>query len=794
MTTFPPPAEELRILDHELARLDARRAQLLHRRAWLLGALRAQAAGPTPPRPPFAAPPHAQPTPGTPPNVQNVLLTLGGILLTIAAIAFTVVSWGHLGIGGRSAVLGAVTVAALGVPALLLRRGLRSTAETVAALGLALMVLDAYALHRVALPEADAVGYAAAASAVLAGLWVAYGLVMSDLRLPLPVAVAAAQLPLLLWGLADGAGPRTLIAVLLVTAAGDTFVALWARPLPVRVVAFAGAVALGGWGTASAAGLSVTAQGPDAAARAGVLLLLATAIALHAAWRAGRADLSTWCGALAGLSGVAAVGGVLRTVLDPSWLVPGYLLCGIAVLALALTALPRPLRPGLVCAAGAVTGAALLWALPTAAMSLLEPTTWLGQVWSGSPELTHAEVAGVPGLAVPVTLLTVAGTLLAAHRLIPPGPAWRTPAACGALALLWSSATTLPASLQLPYAAGLSLHLTLAALALAAAVRLSGTAQSGTALACGLASTLTASCLALATRPATFAVFGVLLAAYAGAAWLYAEGARRAVPACVAVGYATALAVAVPAALELPAHGIALTVLAVPAATALLGARLTGRAAGLPVELSGAAAAALAIGLAGLDAPMLALVLALVGVIAAGTALRPERRQVMYVSGALFVAASWVRLAAWDIGSPEAYTLPVTVPALFIGALRRRRAPETSSWTAYAPGLAATLLPSLLAAWGDTHWLRPLLLGAAALLLTLAGSHHRLQAPLALGSAVLALDALHELAPYVVQVVGALPRWLPMALAGLLLLAVGATYEQRLRDARRMRDVLGRMH
>ncbi|MDG4864849.1 hypothetical protein P8605_42540, partial [Streptomyces sp. T-3] len=246
MTTFPPPAEELRFLDHELARLDARRAQLLARRTWLLGVLQAQAAGPIPPRPPFAAPP--RPMPGTPPNVQNVLLTLGGILLTIAAIAFTVVSWGHLGIGGRSAVLGAVTVATLGVPALLLRRGLRSTAETVAALGLALMVLDAYALHRVALPEADALGYAAAASAVLAGLWTAYGLVLSDLRLPLPVAVGTAQLPLLLWGLSDGAGPRTLIATLLVTAAGDSFAALWARPVPVRVAAFAGAVALGGWG------------------------------------------------------------------------------------------------------------------------------------------------------------------------------------------------------------------------------------------------------------------------------------------------------------------------------------------------------------------------------------------------------------------------------------------------------------------------------------------------------------------------------------------------------------------
>ncbi|WP_373465256.1 SCO7613 C-terminal domain-containing membrane protein [Streptomyces sp. V1I6] len=157
------------------------------------------------------------------------------------------------------------------------------------------------------------------------------------------------------------------------------------------------------------------------------------------------------------------------------------------------------------------------------------------------------------------------------------------------------------------------------------------------------------------------------------------------------------------------------------------------------------------------------------------------------------MAATWVRLAASDVTSPEAYTLPVTAAALTLGVLRRRKDPQASSWTAYGPGLAATLVPSLVAAWGDEHWLRPLLLGLAALAVTLAGARLKLQALLVLGGAVLALDALHELAPYVAQVVGALPRWLPPALVGLLLLGVGATYEQRLRDARRLRESLGRM-
>lgn len=174
--------------------------------------------------------------------------------------------------------------------------------------------------------------------------------------------------------------------------------------------------------------------------------------------------------------------------------------------------------------------------------------------------------------------------------------------------------------------------------------------------------------------------------------------------------------------------------------------------------------------------------------------MRADRRRVGYAAGALFLLATWVRLASWDVTMPEAYTLPATVPALVVGFLRRRRDPAASSWTAYGPGLAATLLPSLAASWGDAHWQRPLLLGTAALLVTLTGARHRLQAPLVIGGTVLALDALHELAPYIVQVVDTLPRWLPPALAGMLLLAIGATYEQRLRDARKVRDVLGRMH
>lgn len=295
----------------------------------------------------------------------------------------------------------------------------------------------------------------------------------------------------------------------------------------------------------------------------------------------------------------------------------------------------------------------------------------------------------------------------------------------------------------------------------------------------------------LATEPATLTVLGASTVLFAAAAWRTGLGP---VAAPASLVHATALTCAIGSSLGWEPQHTALLVLTVPAVAALLAARLGDSPTTIPVEAAGAAAGLLAIALSATHPPLLALALALCGVIVTGRAVRPDRRDLGYVAAVLFVTASWVRLAVWEVGSPEAYTLPVTLPALVVGMLRRRRDLTTSSWKAYGPGLAVTLVPSLFATWGDTHWLRPLLLGAAALVVTLLGARHRLQAPLLLGGATLALVALHELTPYIAQVVDALPRWVPPALAGLALLATGATYEQRLRDARRMRTLLTKLN
>ncbi|MFE0697270.1 SCO7613 C-terminal domain-containing membrane protein [Streptomyces sp. NPDC058869] len=955
-----PPAEELARLDRELAELEARRARLLTRRAWLLAALRppAPSAAPgwnpsawgapgtgrpdAPARPWGSVPPKG---PSAPRGAQNVLLTLGGLLLTVAAIAFTLVSWGSMGIGGRSAVLALVTAGALAAPAVLLKRGLTATAEALTALALVLTLLDAYAVHAVAAPDTDGLGFTAGAAAVLAALWTGYGLALSRLRLPLPAAVVLAQWPLLFGAWAAGAPASVVGWALLATAVLDGAIALWGRGTGARVTACVGGSVMGASALLVGLTQSVTASGPLGALAPGALLLTAAAAALAGAWRAPR-GVARAGGVVAGLAVVAAVGGVPAAALPEGWRVLAYVSAALALTAVVRTGLPGNAALGVLVASAAVVAGALAGALPGLAAVLLGPVTLLPDAWAGPEEGFRAALGSTlpwPELrAAPVVLAVTAALLGSAYRWWPSwariaepliareapgsgataapgasgtpgagvaagathgagtpgapdsgtpraggtavpgapgaagaggtpdperpdagtpvgaaapgasgapgtggragaggaagapaaaapgtgapwyagGPAgapWYTggasaargrPAAAAlrgaagaaAAVLGWGALLLAGAVLDVPYAVAVGGETVLVAGLLALAVhgtdggRDGSAAVRGTALVVAPAGAVSAGLLSLASEGASYAVFGVLAALFAGAAVRARGGVPRTVFAVAATAGCTVLTGFAGRSLGLAPHEAAPLVLLVPALTVLLGAGLRRDPVAAPVELTGALGALVAVGLAVPDAPFLALVLALCGVLAAGAAVRPERRPVAgHLAAALFVLATWVRLGASEVSFPEAYTLPVTVPALVVGFLRRRKDPEASSWTAYGPGLAVTLLPSLAVAWTDPDWRRPLLLGVAALVITLLGARHRLQALLLLGGAVLALDGLHELAPYVVQVAGALPRWLPPALAGLLLLVVGATYEQRLRDARRLRDALGRM-
>ncbi|MER5479010.1 hypothetical protein ABT026_18865 [Streptomyces sp. NPDC002734] len=776
-TPPPPPAEELRLIDAELRSLDARRAQLLARRAWLVGVLwaaNAPANAPSPSPGPWAQAPTQGRTPrseASGPDVQNLLLLLGGLLLGIASLVFTVVAWGSLGIGGRALVLGALTTVVLAAPVPLLRRGLRATAESLAGLGMTLTVLDAYALYRVALPDAPVATYAAAACALLAALWAGYGRLFRELRGPWPAATAVAQLALPLWASdADGGTLELFVAALLACSALAAAAALSPLRPSVRWTAGVGACLEGALAVPCALWLSLSAHGAGAAVTAGLLLAFAALIAAAVAGRLRERAATTAPAMAAGLLAVAAAGGVVRWAVPWEWAVPGYLACALLLLAVTRTPLPAVLRGGAARASAVVAGAALLWALPLPVVALMRPLVPL--------EIPYKLPAAVV-LAALTAVLAVAG----------PHEVWRARGRRAAPVLGAAVLYALPLVFELPRGAGLTVQVLVVAGALEAARRTVDGAWA--ALVVALVASGGVALSSGQTKVAPLVVLPVLIALFAAASWARRALAPAGLPA--ALVHAALLVVSVVVLRDGEGSTAGLLLLTVAAAAALIASRPWAGPAALPVEVTGAVVGGFALLLTVFDPPVLALALALAGVIAGATALRPGRRPVAHVATVLFVLAAWVRLAAWEVSAPEAYALPAALPVLVLGVLRRRRDASVSSWSAYAPGLAVALLPSLVAAWADPHGTRPLLLGAAALAVTVAGAVRRLQAPLVLGGAVLVLDALHELAPYLVQALGALPRWAPPAAAGLVLLLLGTTYERRLRDARRAREALRRM-
>ncbi|SDT70218.1 SCO7613 C-terminal domain-containing membrane protein [Actinoplanes derwentensis] len=101
-------------------------------------------APPRPPRrPPLATMEH--PPEASTQSVQNILLGLGALLLGVAAVVFAGVAVSNP--FARTLILALITGIALAVAPGVARRGLSSTGETVAAIGLILLPMTLYALH-----------------------------------------------------------------------------------------------------------------------------------------------------------------------------------------------------------------------------------------------------------------------------------------------------------------------------------------------------------------------------------------------------------------------------------------------------------------------------------------------------------------------------------------------------------------------------------------------------------------------------------------------------------------------
>jgi hypothetical protein len=341
-----PDAAEVIRLNAEIVDLSARLRTAETRRAELAARVRVRARPAPAPQPlplpvpvPVAATTAAAPRPeASTLTVQSVLFILGGLLLGAAAIVFTGVAWAAYGVGGRAAILAVVTALALSAPLLALRRKLTATAETFAAVGLLLVLLDGYAAWYVnlfGLADWPGTRYAALVCGVTAAVAAGYA-VATGLSGPRFAALAVAQpvLPLL----AYRADPDAFgWAFVLVAVALLDLVLVWRASGPLHV---AGWVAHGlalvlAW--LAALGSVLAGSGP-APAIAGVPLVVVASVLLLSALVA----RSRLLGAVAGAGLVVALGvASLRLIAE---LRPSLTLVLMAAVAAVLATTPSVIR------------------------------------------------------------------------------------------------------------------------------------------------------------------------------------------------------------------------------------------------------------------------------------------------------------------------------------------------------------------------------------------------------------------------------------------------------------------
>ncbi|SCF11134.1 SCO7613 C-terminal domain-containing membrane protein [Micromonospora mirobrigensis] len=608
----------------------------------------------------------------------------------------------------------------------------------------------------------------------------------------------------LLVGFAAPAGAGAALAVVLV--AGVVVAALGRRGTGVRppVAGAALAAAL----LAVPAGVLVALAGAGAGAwwqaRAGFAAVAVLPVALGAV-RRHWPDLSGYAGAAFTVA-LGAAG------LAP-FAVPGEPLtlyaAGAVLLALAAARVAGRYEPLRLAALG-LAGVAALAALPATFLVLAGPYGPPVAPWSGAPATVPLAGALPAGLAL-LALAVAVGPLIRPPAAVGSGAPragvtrrWSGRRLVGALGLpaVPFGAAALPLLLAAarapwPVLPAVTVLVGLAAL-LVAALATPRDDRVGILVPLGTVWTVAGFVGLLATRAGTLAALGAVTAAAVVVGAAARATATRLLGSLLATVAATGLAVTATLSGGLPLRTAGLPVLAVAALVLHVTPVLRRRD---PVPARALEAAAQAVALVALLLTVAAPRHAAVVCVLWGTAValrvvrrgEPARRRAVLaaVAGGSELLGCWLLLADGGVVLLEAYTLPAAALALAAGLVALRARPGLTSWLALGPGLAAGLLPSLvsvLVAAEPQPW-RRLLLGVAALVAVLGGAVRRWQAPVLLGGVALALLALHELA----LSWDLMPRWIYLAVGGLALITLAATYERRRRDLNRLRTVVGRM-
>ncbi|WP_024794229.1 SCO7613 C-terminal domain-containing membrane protein [Tomitella biformata] len=730
-------------------------------------------------------------------TVPRILLGLGALCLVVAALIFLAVTWSALGMAGRTAILLALTAAAFGGAQSFARKPLPAATESFTVVGLAFAALSlAGAANAGWLPEMGGGLFTAAQGALLLVLGAATAeaarRVPGTLLYSGELALGLGAVLVVLGAVLAAPGHFEVVLVVATLVAAGT-AAICRRPLnPLRRVLFL-VLAATCWLALALGGLVRAAlhRGLDGLwAHGNVWPLLAAALLAAAVVAITRAPLATRVGAAT----VAATLAWIALWLPISALDSATAAVAAAMVPLLLAAAATHLTPAPWRVAAAVP-LALSAAVP-AITALVLAATAVSRVESFTP-WTASFGAHFPAANPPVSALLLVPLVLslliaasAAARLVldrlPRLSRGAVPITAGLA--LFAIATIAHDPVPVALVVGLTLcvgigvaawsllgdherWLWLAAAILALALWLSSPGVWFTAITLSVIAALAAT-VALRTRNTGLRTAGdaILPLALAGALWLLADiaglvpGAR----ALIILVVLAALAIGRPR----PAGEIASTcavflAITVAAAQTAFASAHSGQSALTWLAIN------------------LTVCGALVGVHSLVTANRPRR----WLAGTILLLATWIRLGEIGVTAPEAYTLPAALVLLAVGLWALRSRPHERTHRALAAGLLLALVPSLLWSFADPVSLRALLLGLACVALVLAGAQFSWGAPLVYGAAVGAVLVLREAAPWAAQV----NPWIVTGVIGLLLTAVGITWEQRLQELNRSRGYLARL-
>lgn len=733
------------------------------------------------------------PTSAVPPrerswSVGTVLLVLGAFGLVVAGLIFVTRSWEDIGLAGKTLILLAVTVVLGALGVWVTRRPLRASAEAVWSVFLALLTLDVFAAR-----HEDLLGLGALDTSVA---WLVWGTIVLALGVAIavwarPHVTVALVAPAVAGGLgitmaAVGAGTigddvdaawRALVALIVagLLSLATRPAALPPMTLTARVVT--AAFYVGAYVTALVETIANPALDQLVGGGHGVPLVLMAVASVVVGWLVAVVRVPAVALAVLALCTVLVTPISEAGSVEATWVLVAAIAGVLAVLGtFGTNDWMRGVRLG---SLPAVAGIVLL--LVGLLVDVVETmSTILDSPWplAWDARLDVASVDNYDGWAVPFVLVG----FFAVAWFVP-----RWPEASGArkhAPLLMAAAVGVGAVdavvvLRLPVWAAAATLLVLALTALVVHLRGLVTSWGPAALTLVLAAAVLASASHGVSAAAWLA--GAVIAA--GFAAARGSSAQRQVHAASAAALVLAGTAALVSLLDVDDAVTAAVVLAAALAlVAVAGLVLPQHPVRVPVEAVASIGGVVALVVPG-SSGELAVRWTLVGAALVGLSFAVRDRRWYVWPGLVSLVVAYVLLIV-DSGFSfvEAYTLPLGAAALGIGVYLTRRRPDAGTWALLGPGLAIAMLPSVPQSLADPTDLRALLLGAGAVVVLAVGIRLGWQAPFVAGAVILTLLVLFNIGPYA----NAAPRVVLIAAVSAVLLGVGITWEDRVRDGRKL--------